>query len=88
MTKPHDETWTTGEGALSGALYSGDTWIGSFADPKRARLAVQAPRLAQMLLEHGAMIDGEWHNDACVEYGHGPGCEADRATLKAAGALP
>lgn len=49
MTKPHEETWTTGEGALSGALYAGETWIGSFTDPKRARLAVQAPEMARLL---------------------------------------
>jgi hypothetical protein len=59
MTKPHEETWTTGEGALSGALYSGDTWIGSFTDAKRARLAVQAPKMAQALLyaHHAIMGD-------------------------------
>ena len=49
MTRPHEEEWKTGEGALSGALYSGDTWIGSFTKPERARLAVQAPKLAQRL---------------------------------------
>jgi len=86
MTAPHEEEWKTGEGALSGALYSGDTWIGSFTDPKRARLAVQAPELARRLLANGAIDEqGVWHNDACLEYGHGKGCDADRAALKAAG---
>lgn len=88
MTKPHEETWVTGEGALSGALYSGDTWIGSFTNADRARLAVQAPELARRLLANGAVdTNGEWHNDACLEYGHGKGCDADRAALKAAGVL-
>lgn len=63
--KSHEETWTTGEGALSGALYSGDTWIGSFTNAERARLAVHAPKMAAMLLdllknyECGEMVDAQ-----------------------------
>lgn len=80
MTKPHEETWTTGEGALSGALYSGDTWIGSFTRQERARLAVQAPVLVHALLatrridvaeycwcHHTRAIEMAEHSEACRE---------------------
>jgi hypothetical protein len=49
MIKPHEEEWKTGEGVLSGALYSGDKWIGSFSNPERARLAEQAPGMARII---------------------------------------
>ena len=99
MSKPHEEEWTTGEGALSGALYSGDTWIGSFTDAKRAKLAVQAPRLARMLLEHVQACDGcagtgiMWirASSPAAESERAPvectGCSDDRAALKDAGAI-
>jgi hypothetical protein len=89
MIKPHEEEWGTGEGSLSGALYTKDgTWIGSFTGADRARLAAHAPDLAQRLLANGGLdSQGQWHNDSCLEYGHGPGCEKDRAALKAAGVI-
>jgi hypothetical protein len=59
MTAPHEETWTTGEGALSGALYSGDTWIGSFTDPERARLAAQAPKMMRALVQAKQALMGD-----------------------------
>jgi len=49
--RPHEEDWKTGEGALPGALYHGDTWLGSFTRPERAKLAVQAPEMARLLAE-------------------------------------
>jgi hypothetical protein len=49
MSKPHEEEWSTGEGVLSGALYAGDTWIGSFTNPERARLAKEAPEMARLI---------------------------------------
>lgn len=77
-------------GALSGSIYTKDgMWIGAFTDPKRARLAAHAPEIARRLLANGAVdTQGEWHNDACLEYGHGKDCDADREALKAAGAIP
>lgn len=51
MSKPHEEKWETGEGVLSGALYENGIWIGSFTDPKRARLAVHAPEMVRLLSE-------------------------------------
>lgn len=96
MTKPHEEEWKTGEGALSGALYSGDTWIGSFTDPKRARLAVQAQRMVQVLM---GLIDSctacdktgvvyPYLGDGC--FGQKQACHecgASREILKACGAM-
>lgn len=90
MKRPHEEEWKTGEGALSGALYSGDTWIGSFTNPERARLAVEAPEMARalcgLLMHHG-------HVDDCPgRLGVGSPCytrcENARAVLKAAGVIP
>jgi hypothetical protein len=59
VKRPHEEEWTTGEGALSEALYSGETWIGSFTNPERARLAKEAPKMARALLyaHHALMGD-------------------------------
>lgn len=90
MTKPHEETWTTGDGALSGALYAGETWIGSFTDPKRARLAVQAPRMAQAL---AALLQHSGHVDDCPgRLGIGSPCytrcASARSVLEAAGVIP
>lgn len=97
MKKPHEEEWATGEGALSGALYSGDTWIGSFTDPKRARLAVQAPALVQALLPLGGYAwvgaNREWHLLTCWRTLHAPGhdcldeCRNVQRALNAAGVL-
>ena len=80
MTKPHEEEWMTGAGALSGALYAGATWIGSFTRPERARLAVQAPMLVRSLLatrrvdrtehcwcHHARDIRVAGHSEACGE---------------------
>lgn len=92
MTKPHEEEWTTGEGALSGALYSGETWIGSFTDTKRARLAVQAPAMAKALLSVGRQYDNGWHLFGCVGGDTSQTCDAQctdsRTALKAAGVIP
>ena len=95
MTAPHDETWTTGEGALSGAMYSGETWIGSFTDPKRARLAVQAPKLVERLLIAARACKGcDGTGMVSVRAPHGydtcscPTCEDDWSVLRAAGVLP
>lgn len=97
MTKPHEEEWKTGEGALSWALYSGDTWIGSFTNPERARLTVQAPALTQALLGlgrygwHGAYR--EWHLGVCWNGLREPGgeclhgCRDAGRVLRAAGVI-
>lgn len=86
MTKPHEEEWKTGEGALSGALYHGDTWIGSFTIAHRARLAVQAPALARRL---AARLSGD--GVPCVCHLTAPdrcnNCE-DRDLLRVIGVLP
>jgi hypothetical protein len=99
MTKPHEETWTTGDGALSGALYSGDTWIGSFTDAKRAKLAVQAPEMARVLMEHAGVWAGPnkafWHTGECWRAREWltdgspctEACGAIRETLRAAGVI-
>jgi hypothetical protein len=101
MTKPHEETWTTGEGARSGALYDEHgTWLGSFTRPERARLAKEAPRLAMMLLEHvescpdcgGTGIQWIRATPPAGEHERAPvectGCSDDRDVLKAAGVIP
>lgn len=93
MTKPHEEEWKTGEGALSGALYSGAMWIGSFTNPERARLAVQAPTLVRVVLESMELRpDGTMHHRAeCSADGmitcDAPRCGSARAALKAAGVI-
>lgn len=97
MTKPHEETWKTGEGALAGALYSGDTWIGSFTNADRARLAVEAPMLAVALLTLGRYgwrgAYREWHLGVCWNTLCAPdgeclhGCRDARRVLTCAGVL-
>lgn len=97
MTKPHEEEWKTGEGALSGALYVDGIWIGSFTNPERARLAVEAPEMVRALLGHVRYCDGcdgsgltsirapppaERQTVPC------PACEHDRAVLRATGVPP
>lgn len=96
VSRPHEEEWSTGEGALAGALYSGETWIGSFTKPERARLAVQAPKLARMLLEHLQACDAckgdgiQWVRASAAERVavECTGCSDDRAVLRAAGVIP
>lgn len=95
MSQPHEEQWTTGEGALSGALCSGDTWIGSFTNPERAKLAVHAPALARHLMKYVAVCtscDGAGQGSVRSPDGYVrascPGCEEARAVLRAAGVIP
>jgi hypothetical protein len=89
MTTPHEEEWVTGEGALSEALYSGDTWVGSFTRPERAKLAREAPRMARALLAE-LVVDGA-HTVDCAAPLIGAGhpctirCERIRTTLLSAG---
>jgi hypothetical protein len=94
MIKPHEEEWKTGEGVLSGALYSGDKWIGSFSNPERARLAVHAPKLATVLLRllrESADDRGVFHTEQCwnamIGMGCLPSCRDARAVLRDAGVL-
>lgn len=92
MKKPHEEEWKTGEGALAGALYSGDTWIGSFTDAKRARLAKKTPALVRALLATRRidMIEHCWcHHARAIEVaGHSEACREALKALRDSGVLP
>lgn len=92
--KPHEETWEIDERPPA---RTGDVRITTNGAPihfttiERARLVAAAPEMARRLLAHGQFVttsEGrEWHTDDCMEFGHGAGCETDRAVLTKAGCL-
>lgn len=89
--KPHEETLEAMLGPCGHRLWNGKEIVADESGDDYVAILSAAPEMARRLLAHGQFVttsEGrEWHTDDCMEFGHGAGCETDRAVLTKAGVL-